>query len=108
GVDANEKYDTIFWAMPFGFLDPGAEITLEEMQVFDPGYRAIRKFFKTAPSYLKRSGRLLIGFSAALGHQNLLNEFAAQGNITLKKIAEVKLTETQELKFELLEGKINY
>ncbi len=50
GVASDKKFDSIFWALPFGFLDPGTEISMEEMQVFDPGYRAIRKFFNTAKS----------------------------------------------------------
>jgi GTP cyclohydrolase II len=105
GVNNNKRFDSIFWALPFGFLDPGASVTLQERQVFDPGYRSIRKFFQTAKEFLKPNGRLLIGFSSDLGHQELLNEYAKQSKIKIKKIAEQEMHETEAVIFELLEGR---
>ena len=66
GIPTDRKFDTIFWALPFGFLDPGAKISMDDMQFFDPGYRAIRKFFATAKDFLKSDGQMLIGFSPDL------------------------------------------
>lgn len=107
GLSKKDLFETIFWALPFGFLDPGTQLNLEEMQVFDPGYRAIRKFFKTAKSHLKPGGRLLIGFSTELGDVHLLHKFASEFNLKLRKKNTAMLKEEKEIEFELLEGIYN-
>jgi len=104
GIADGKKFDSIFWALPFGFLDPGTNVSLEEMQVFDPGYRAIRKFFNTAKNYLKPNGQLLIGFSSDLGNQELLEDLAKQAGIKISTVAETEIQEKDTLKFELLRG----
>lgn len=104
GVASDKKFDSIFWALPFGFLDPGTEVSMEEMQVFDPGYRAVRKFFNTAKNFLKPNGQLLIGFSSDLGNQELLEELAKQAGLEIETVAEKEIQEKDTLKFELLRG----
>lgn len=104
GVPSNKKFDSIFWALPFGFLDPGTNVTLEEMQVFDPGYRAIRKFFKTAKDFLKPGGQLLIGFSSDLGNLELLEDLCKQADLKISTIAETEIQEKELVKFELFRG----
>jgi|APSaa5957512622_1039677.scaffolds.fasta_scaffold04447_6 GTP cyclohydrolase II len=105
GIPKKSKFDSIFWALPFGFLDPGVKINLDETQVFDPGYRATRKFLLEAKNYLKKKGKLLIGFSEDLGNAELFYELAKEAGIKFKKIASVNLEEKDEINFELLEGK---
>ena len=105
GIPKKSKFDSIFWALPFGFLDPGAKINLDETQVFDPGYRATRKILLEAKNYLKKKGKLLIGFSEDLGNAELFYELAKEAGIKFKKIASVNLEEKDEINFELLEGK---
>ena len=104
GVPSERTFDSIFWSLPFGFLDPGASVTLEEMQVFDPGYKAIRKFFRTAKQFLKPGGQLLIGFSSDLGHAELLEDLAKEAGIKVEKIKEHTMQEKDTLVFELLRG----
>lgn len=104
GIPEGKKFDTIFWSLPFGFLDPGAPVSLQDMQVFDPGYRATRKFLREAPKYLKENGTLLIGFSSDLGHGELLQEIADDMNLKLEKVAEQEMQETDAVTFELLKG----
>ncbi len=103
-VPTGKKFDSIFWALPFGFLDPGTKITLEDMQVFDPGYRAIRKFLKTAKNFLKPGGQLLIGFSSDLANQELFEQLAEEAGVKLSIAAETEIQEKDTLKFELLRG----
>jgi GTP cyclohydrolase II len=103
-IPLNQRFDCIFWALPFGFLDPGTEINLEDLQVFDPGYRAIRKFFHSAKNSLKPNGQLLIGFSKELGHFELLQELAKESNLQLQIIEETELTETEKVKFQIYRG----
>jgi methylase of polypeptide subunit release factors len=105
-IHEEARFDSIFWALPFGFLDPGAQINLEEAQVFDPGYRAIRKFFQTAKDHLKPKGRLLLGFSSDLGHPDLLAEIANEYSFKLVKLKEKAMKEDDEIVFEILEGRI--
>ncbi len=105
GIPADKKFDTIFWALPFGFLDPGAPVDLREMQVFDPGYRATRKFLKQARSYLNEGGVVLIGFSSDLGHGELLEEMAADEKLSLEKIAQEEMAEKETLSFEVFKGR---
>ena len=97
GVESGTKFDSVFWALPFGFLDPGTEVTMEEMQVFDPGYRAVRKFFNTAKNFLKPNGQLLIGFSSDLGNQELLEELAKQAGLKIDTVAEKEIQEKELL-----------
>lgn len=104
GINSDSKFDSIFWLMPFGYLDPGSAVSVEEAQVFDPGYRSIRKFFETCNKHLKPSGRLLIGFSSDLGSFSLLQELAKQNQIYLTKIRQTFLTEENQISFELYEG----
>ncbi|MCB9092745.1 MAG: GTP cyclohydrolase II [Halobacteriovoraceae bacterium] len=99
------RFDTVFWAMPFGFLEPGIKLTLEELQVFDSGYQSIYKFFSTAKSHLHPNGRLLIGFSNDLGNRKLLDSYAKQFCLHLKEIDSVMLHEDKEVEFILLEGR---
>lgn len=105
GLKENNEFNTIFWALPFGFLDHGTKLSLEETQVFDPGYRAIRKFFETAKKHLRPQGRLLIGFSTELGDGDLLQKLAYELSLELTKIDAIRLKEEREIEFELLEGK---
>jgi tRNA1(Val) A37 N6-methylase TrmN6 len=98
-----EKFDLIFWALPFGFLDPGSTINLEDAQVFDPGYRAIRKFIFTAKNHLKSKGRLLLGFSTDLGHFDLLLALAKEAKATLKIVSMTTIQEDLKLQFEIFE-----
>jgi GTP cyclohydrolase II len=103
GIDLREKFDVIFWALPFGFLDPGAEISNEERQVFDPGYRAIRKFISSVYSRLNPGGKVFMGFSPDLGHFDLLADIASQEGLNLIKIDEKSMRETNSVNFEILE-----
>lgn len=101
----DKKFDSIFWALPFGFLDPGTEVGLEEMQVFDPGYKAIRNFFKEGKEHLRTDGRLLIGFSTDLGNSELLLDLAEEYRIKLDILSETILTEKDQVRFQILSGK---
>lgn len=104
GIANDQKFDAIFWALPFGFLDPGSRISLEEMQVFDPGYRAIRKFFIDAKNFLRPHGQLLVGFSPDLGNSELLQDLAEQAGLTLEILAETEIQEKETLTFQLIKG----
>ena len=102
-LDPSACFDSIFWALPFGFLDPGTPITLEEAQVFDPGYRAIRKLLQTAKQHLIPGGKLFLGFSSDLGHYELLQSIAQEVHASMKVVAKTEIQEDAKLQFEILE-----
>lgn|GEM_PF-121670 len=103
GIDSTIQFDSIFWALPFGFLDPGTPITFEEVQVFDPGYRAIRKFLQTAKKHLIPGGKLFLGFCSDLGHYELLKSIAQEVHASIKIISKTEIQEDAKLQFEILE-----
>lgn len=105
GIPENEKFDAIFWAMPFGFMDPGTNISMEDAQFFDAGYRAIRKFLRDCKKHLNDNGEILIGFSTDLGNYDLLEDICTQYKIKLTKLAETEMQEKEVLKFEVFQGK---
>lgn len=104
GVTPKKKFNTIFWALPFGYLDPGANVNFQEMQVFDPGYRATRKFLETAKNYLAPNGKVYVGFSSDLGNLDLLKELAREAGVVFTKVAEKEMTEKETVKFQVLMG----
>lgn len=104
GVNKEMKFDTIFWALPFGFLDPGAKVDLRDMQLFDPGYRATRKFLTEAKQYLKPNGSILLGFSEDLGHADLLEDISRDAGVVFEKVAEKEMKESDPVTFQILKG----
>lgn len=104
GVSTEYRFDTIFWALPFGFLDPGTKIDLRDMQLFDPGYRATRKFLAEAKNYLKPGGSVLLGFSEDLGHAELLEDIAHDAAVRLEKVGEMEMSENQTIVFQVIKG----
>src|SRR4029077_6361854 len=59
----NERFDTIYWNMPFIYVGKGYSFrNMLERSLFDPGYKSTKAFLREAPRHLKESGRFLIGF----------------------------------------------
>ncbi|HEY1041384.1 MAG TPA: class I SAM-dependent methyltransferase [Candidatus Paceibacterota bacterium] len=100
------KADSIFWAMPFGYVEPNYTLVGREAQVFDPGYVAIRKFFTDAVKYLKKKGRLIIGFSSDIGHYELLEKFATENGYSLKLLKRITGQEKSNVSMELHEARL--
>lgn len=100
------KANSIFWAMPFGYLDPEDVLTGRDTQTFDPGYRAIEKFFSDAHNYLSSNGRLLIGFSVDIGHFELLENLIKKYNFTLKLLEQTKGMEKDSVSMEIYEARL--
>jgi len=104
-LNENDKFDTIFWNTPFGYIEDKNISTLEKA-VYDPGYTSTEKFITGAKKHLKSNGRLLIGFSSTLGHLSKLKELLKTSNYQVKLIAEIQSKETHPVKFELFEAKL--
>lgn len=92
------RADSVFWSMPFGYLDPSEQLMNRDWQAFDSGYRAIKKFFAEAKNHLTNNGRLLVGFSIDIGHFELLEEIAKENEFVLKLLTKVQGVEGETVK----------
>ncbi|MBI1833487.1 MAG: tRNA (adenine(22)-N(1))-methyltransferase TrmK [Candidatus Andersenbacteria bacterium] len=101
-IGENEKFDVIFWNIPFGFTE-NKKISNLEKSINDPGYKAVERFIKEGKNYLKNGGRLLIGFSTTLGKFELIQKFVAEANMSLRLLEETEPTELHPVKFEIFE-----
>ncbi len=100
----SEKFDTIFWNTPNGFVETDPA-TMLERAVFDPQYRYTERFISQAKVWLKPNGRLLIGFSSTLGRLDLLEKFCKQAGIELRLLLQEWSTEIHPVRFELFEAR---
>ncbi|MFD0692215.1 methyltransferase [Actinomadura fibrosa] len=74
----DERFDLIYWNSPFIEAPPGRNDSYEEFALFDPGYSMHRAFLRDAPGHLTGTGRLFLGFSAAAGNRELLDELGRE------------------------------
>jgi release factor glutamine methyltransferase len=59
----DERFDTIYWNMPFIYVDREYSFrSMLERSLFDPGYNMTRTFLHDAPRHLEKGGCLLVGF----------------------------------------------
>ena len=100
---ADEKFNTIFWNVPYCFTDENSISDLEKA-VYDPGYRAIEEFIKGAKDHLTETGRVLIGFSTTLGRVDLLEKFLREAGMSLRIISETTSDDDPPIKTEIFEA----
>ena len=61
-VDANERFDIIYWNLPFIYVPASYEpASILERSLFDPGYVTTERFLAQATRFLKQGGRLVVG-----------------------------------------------
>lgn len=104
-INEGVRADSIFWAMPFGYIEPEEGLNGRDWQVFDPGYRAIKKFFVTAKNYLTENGRLLVGFSVDIGHFDLLEDIVKENGFTITLLTKTSGVEKDSVSMEIYEAK---
>ena len=103
-LSKSEKFDSIFWAMPFGYVKK-KNLSLSEKTVFDTEYSSITRFINEASGYLNEDGRLLIGFSTVAGHYGLLQKLLEQQGFKHKIIATTNIKEKRSLSFQIIEAR---
>ncbi|CAF1152667.1 unnamed protein product [Rotaria sordida] len=73
--DKNDRFDVIFWDIPFCHIDkPMEELSALERTVFNPGYILSEAYLKGAHQHLTDNGRVFVAFSKMLGHPEKLLE----------------------------------
>ncbi|MDE1461566.1 methyltransferase [Spartinivicinus poritis] len=85
-INDNEKFDIIYWNIPFGKVD--ADLSTLERSVFDMGYAAVQRFFTEGVKYLKPGGYLLYGFSPVIGDEVALVEIIKNAGLKTNIIAK--------------------
>ncbi|WP_163833198.1 methyltransferase [Spartinivicinus ruber] len=88
-VNSEEKFDVIYWNIPFGKVN--ADLSVLERSVFDKGYAAVKRFFCEGNNYLSPNGKMLYGFSPIIGDEVALSEILQQANMNSHIIAELSV-----------------
>jgi release factor glutamine methyltransferase len=104
-IQLNEKFDTIWWNIPFIHVER-KELTLLEKSIFNPGYDSLTTYLSQAKKFLNVNGKVLIGFSPTLGRMEMLNSIAEKYGWSLKILSEYeeKLPQQPIVKIELFEA----
>lgn len=98
-----ERFDTIYWNMPFIYVEPGYDYRSElERAIFDPGYELTRSFLRDAPARLKDEGRVLAGF-ADFGDEGAFLGLCREVGYTLREVTRGPDFERQPIIFILYE-----
>ena len=95
----------IFWNTPFAYSESRNSDMLE-MAVIDPYYISTRKFVNESKKYLKKNGKLIIGFSSTLGNLDQLKLILQDAGYSFKILKSVDSEEVHPVKFEIIEAKL--
>ncbi|MDQ3564125.1 MAG: methyltransferase [Pseudomonadota bacterium] len=64
GIDEAEKFDAIYWNLPFIYMPPEYRYrNILERGLFDPGYMYTERFLAEASAHLAPGGRILVGLA---------------------------------------------
>jgi 16S rRNA G1207 methylase RsmC len=99
----DERFDLIFWNVPFGYVEPGFEPTPLQRSTLDPGYEATRRYIHQGRKYLKPGGRLTLGFSTVIGRLELVEQIAAEVGLEARIVAREEPPEEFPMPTELIE-----
>lgn len=100
-IKKHERFDIIFWNVPFGYTKTATNNILEQA-VYDPFYRRTKNFIKNARKFLHDGGHVYMGFSSTIGKLELLKQFCKKSNLAIKEIAASSVKDCP-VRFEILE-----
>jgi release factor glutamine methyltransferase len=99
-----EKFNSIYWNLPFIYVDSDFELqSKEEVCLFDPGYKITEEFLKESHNYLLPNGRLFIGFGD-FGDESLLLSLCSKTGWVLREIVREESYENASVEFILFEA----
>jgi len=102
-LNADEQFDIIFWNS--SFVEPPEDYVARselDSAIFDPGYRAHRRFLSSAARHLAPGGRLLLGFGS-IGNGELLARIAAEAGMHVRELHSSGHRLVKDLRYQLLE-----
>lgn len=88
----NERFDIIFWNIPFCYLEENTKTSLgisgdlDELDgaVFNFEYKLLYQYLKEGFKYLKNNGKLLLGFSPTIGNKTVFDKVVSSSGLTSK------------------------
>ncbi len=104
-IKKNERFDVIYWNMPFMPMPPDYKHrSVLERGLFDPGYKITKKFLEEGKKFLVQEGKILLG-TGDFGDIPCLKKIAKKFHYRVKRIAKEKSVEINPVTFELYELK---
>jgi len=101
GVKLEEKFDIIYWNMPFGYVDKNYVYeNILEKSIFDPGYSILKKFLSEAPQFLIEQGYILIGTGSGANIKQF-KKIVHGFKFDLELLAKVDAEEVYPIDFQL-------
>lgn len=95
-LQANEKFDVIFWDIPLNHREQPTK-TLLEKSIFDPNHELLKRYIKEADRYLNKDGRVYLSYSSSHGDEDYLIALADHYHWQLKKVKEIGNKDTIQL-----------
>jgi methylase of polypeptide subunit release factors len=89
-LDVDEKFDLVFWHIPFMDLDPGEISDPRYTAGFDPGYAALKRFLDAIVGRLAPGGRAFLGLDRTLCDFAAVEKLARSRGLTFDVRAESK------------------
>jgi len=102
-IEEAEKFDTVFWNTPFGYLQDQENLSDLEKAAFDPGYNSIETFISQAKRHLKLDGSAFFSFSSALGKPKKLHEIADSAQVKLETVFETEIKQGFVVDYKIIE-----
>jgi len=96
---SNEKFDVVFWNIPFCYLEEstknelGINETLDELEisVFNFEYKLLYQYLDEGFEYLNKNGRLLLGFSPTLGNKGVFDEVVSSLGLSYQALVSSEI-----------------
>lgn len=102
-IDRRERFDAIFWNMPFIYVRDGYEYrSMLERSLFDPGYLLTDRYLREGRQFLTETGRLLVGFGD-FGDVPSLLALARQYNLEARELGRGGGVEGRHVEFIMYE-----
>jgi methylase of polypeptide subunit release factors len=101
-IGPEERFDLIFWNVPFAFVEPERQLTPLQRSTLDPGYGSLRRYVVEGPRHLAPGGLLTLGFSSTLGRLDLLEEIAAESGLEARIAESTEATPERPYALELI------
>lgn len=101
GIKKNEKFDIVYWNMPFMYQRPGYKYkSVLERGLFDPGYKITDKFLREAKKFLKPGGAVLVG-TGNFGDLPKFQKLVKKYDYKAKLLSKQKSQEINPVDFQL-------
>jgi methylase of polypeptide subunit release factors len=92
-IELGEKFDIIFWNIPFEFTDkPIQELSLIERSMYDPHFSLLDRYLKMAHKYMTPNvGRLFLGYSETYGSMDDFQRIASKHKLKINRLYNTNL-----------------